>query len=348
MGYFKVKLNKQDKETNQKKYDLVDININEERLEDSKKVTIKKQYSKIDKEPYSKEWLIDAPSLPENVIIKKGTATLNNHLEYFNPTNLSEDDNHFDNRFIGIDNERTEKIAVLVHCYFIDVLIHTVLPKLLPLSKYADFYFNFIKNNDTVNQTMAIEIIKSNFDNFTINYTEKNIGRDINGQFNNLKSIYKTNKKYDFYLLVHTKKSTHLNKKAAKYWTDELLNSTVGNYDVINNILDNFTNNKKIGMVGCPKNKYETLKVMFHDNKEKYDTICDILGIDKKTKSYFIGGTFFWVKSEIIDHYFKNNDNLNTISSNFGEKGLLDGDWHHAMERIYGTLCYDLGYAINE
>jgi lipopolysaccharide biosynthesis protein len=279
--------------------------------------------------------------LPHNVILKKGGVVVNKDLKY------TKTKNSFDYRKIGVDDERTEKVAVLVHCYFIDVLIKTILPKLLPLSKQADFYFNFIKTGDKINQTMAIELIKKNFDNYTINYTEKNIGRDINGQFNNLKSIYSSGKSYDYYLFLHTKKSTHLVKKAAENWTEELLDSTVGSYDKINNIFDRFENNQNVGMIGCYKNKYETLKVMFNDNKEKYNALCDILNIDKTTESYFIGGTFFWVRSEIIDHYFKDNDNLNIIASNFSESGLLDGDWHHAMERMYGTLCYSLGYTVN-
>jgi lipopolysaccharide biosynthesis protein len=333
MGYFKIK-----KRTDiSKNYEPTYSDINE--------YEIANRQTEVIKEPEKKDISID---LPKNVKIKKGSVVLNDHLKYFKPNNLSANEDIFDNRFIGVQNERTEKIAVLVHCYFIDVLIHTVLPKLLPLSKYADFYFNFIKNDDTVNQAMAIEVIKRNFDNYTINYTDKNIGRDINGQFNNLNSIYKNNKSYDFYLLVHTKKSKHLIKSAAKNWVDDLLLSTVGDYNKINQILDDFNDKPKLGVVGSKTHKHKTLEVMFSGNRSKYNEICEILNIDKNTESYFIGGTFFWVRSEIIDHYFKDNDNLKIISDKFDETGLLDGDWHHAMERIFGTLCYSLGYVVND
>lgn len=357
MGYFKIKKNFNDSvnnisikkivdNTQENEYHLIESEIEEERLSEVNKISFKKKYAK---ETFEQNILTNKPiEISPNTVLKKGLATtFNNNLNQKKPKNLSSGEKIFDNRFIGVNNERTEKIAVLVHCYFMDVLMHTVLPKLLPLSKYADFYFNFIEKNDIVNQKMAIELIKNNFINYTINYTKKNIGRDINGQFNNLKSIYESDKSYDFYLFVHTKKSTHLNRSAAKNWVDNLLNDTVGNYDVINKILDDFKNNKKLGIVGSKNDLFKTLKVMFSANKEKYYKICEILNVDKTIDSYFIAGTFFWSRAEIIDYYFKDNDNLKIISSNFDESGLLDGDWHHAMERIYGTLCYSLGYTIN-
>lgn len=348
MGYFKIKAKKNDaniKNITEVNYtEVKDVDLIEERLPEIEKFFLKKRYGNGDN--YQQDNFIN--TAPSNIIVKKGSvAVFNDNLKQPKPKNLSSGEKIFDNRFIGVDNQRTEKIAVLIHCYFIDVLIHTVLPKLLPLSKYADFYFNFVKNNNALDQEMAISIIENNFSNYTINYTEKNVGRDINGQFNNLKSIYESDKSYDFYLFVHTKKSTHMTKAAAKTWVDDLLNDTVGDYDIINKILDDFKNNEKLGVVGSKNNLFKTLKVMFNANKEKYYKICEILNVDKTIDSYFIAGTFFWSRAEIIDYYFKDNDNLKIISSNFNESGLLDGDWHHAMERIYGTLCYSLGYTIN-
>jgi hypothetical protein len=363
MGYFKVKnrFGKNIKETEiyEKTYELVDTDITEDRLEKHEKISFKKKYIKSDKEVFVGDILVNDPPLPENHEIKKvktkpGNLTIkkgvvvNDSLKYSKPNNLNDSEERFDGRFIGVNNERTEKIAVLVHCYFIDVLLHTLLPKLLPLAKHADFYFNFIKNDDVINQTMALEVIKSNFDNYTINYTNRNIGRDINGQFNNLKKIYENDKTYDFYLLVHTKKSKHMVRSAAQSWLGDLLNGTIGNYDKINEILDSFKNNEKIGIIGSEDKKLRTLRDCFELNVDKYNELCRLLKIDKNLDTYFIAGTMFWIRSEVLDHYLRKKNILKLFTSKLEENKLIDGDWHHAMERLYGTLCYNLGYTVNE
>ena len=346
MGFFKIKkIIKND--NNQVDYDITKSFIKEERLElpdAPKKTTIRKSYSVTNEsEPYTNKKTIlikkGGPIDPKKIFQKKGTSSVNEVKVIEKP---------FDNKFIGVNNERTEKIAVLVHCYFIDVLVQTILPSLLPLAKYADFYFNFIKNNDTNGQTMAIEVIKSNFDNYTINYTNRNIGRDINGQFNNLKKIYENDKTYDFYLLLHTKKSVHMVRSDAQYWLLNLLKGTVGDYDKINQILDCFKNNEKIGIIGSEDKKLRTLKDSFELNADNYNELCRLLKIDKNINSYFIAGTMFWIRSEILDHYLRKKNILKLLLSKLEENKLIDGDWHHAMERLYGTLCYNLGYTVND
>jgi lipopolysaccharide biosynthesis protein len=270
----------------------------------------------------------------------------NEHLKHIKNTEISSQ-NSFDHRKIGIDNNRTEKVAVLVHCYFIDVLIEKIIPKLLPLSKYADFYFNFFSELKPEEQEIAVNLIKSNFDNYVINRTNRNVGRDINGQFNNLKSIYDENKSYDYYLFLHTKKSIHMDKKDSDSWIYELLYGTVYDYTYINEVLDNFGTNQKVGMIGSKIKMLPTLEVSFEANKEKYDEICRILKIDKNLKSFFVAGTMFWIRSEIIDHYFRRKNILKLMKSKLEENHLIDGDWHHTFERIFGTLCYSLGYNLN-
>ena len=345
MGFFKIKkIVKND--NNRVDYDITKSFIKEEKLElsDKSKTTIRKSYTSINKsEPY-----INKKTM---VIIKRGGHTDQKKFFQKKGTSVNEVkviEKPFDNKFIGLNNERTEKIAVLVHCYYVDVLIQTILPKLLPLAKHADFYFNFIKNNDTDGQKMAIEVIKSYFDNYTINYTDKNVGRDINGYFNNLKKIYENDKTYDFYLLLHTKKSLHLSRPSVQNWFVDLLSSTINDYDKINQVLDYFKNNEKIGIVGSGNRTLKTLRDVFTLNEDKYNQLCELLKIDKNLDSYFIGGAMFWVRSEILDHYFKNTDYLKIISFKFTETGLIDGEWHHAMERLFGTLCYNLGYTVNK
>ena len=147
MGFFKIKkIVKND--NNRVDYDITKSFIKEEKLElsDKSKTTIRKSYTSINKsEPY-----INKKTM---VIIKRGGHTDQKNFLQKKGTSVNEVkviEKPFDNKFIGLNNERTEKIAVLVHCYYVDVLIQTILPKLLPLAKHADFYFNFIKNNDTV------------------------------------------------------------------------------------------------------------------------------------------------------------------------------------------------------
>jgi len=238
---------------------------------------------------------------------------------------------------------RDNKIAILVHIYFVDVFVDQMLPKLKLLDDIGDFYFNIVRGQET---DELLNTIKINFKHHTISFTEKNVGRDINGQLNNLKALYDQNKYYDYYLFVHTKKSQHLDKNFGKNWLDNLLYHTIGDELRITNILKRFKNEPKLGMIGAPNCKVNLMTVNGHNVNE----LAKIFKINKHTKFWYIAGTMFWVRASIIDQYFDVDGGLiEWLQEQFTEEnGAIDGQIHHAFERIFGLMVYANGYYLNE
>ena len=233
-----------------------------------------------------------------------------------------------------------DKIAVLVHVYFTDVLINKLIPKLKPLANDADFYFNFVRGQETKE---ALDIIKRTFKNHTVNYTEQNIGRDVNGQLNNLKSIYSRLKRYDYYLFLHTKKSVHLKPEQGEYWMQNLT-SIIKDKKTIQNTLNDFKTKPTLGMVCDSKCKVNLMTV----NQHNFEVFCRGFGMDPQGEFWFCAGTMFWVRANIIDTFFSDPRMIPAVQGTFREEnGAIDGEVHHVIERIYGKQVYSLGYTIN-
>lgn len=236
--------------------------------------------------------------------------------------------------------ETNKKIAVLIHVYFTDVLIDKLIPKLKPLNEVADFYFNFVRGQETQE---ALDLIKDTFKRHTINYTEQNIGRDVNGQMNNLKSIYTRIKRYDYYLFIHTKKSVHLKKEMGEAWLQNLT-SIIDSEKTINTILNNFETQPKLGMVCNEKCKTNLMTI----NKHNVDVLSKGFCLPDDIEFWFCAGTMFWVRSKIFDTFYSHPEMIPAVQGIFREEnGAIDGEAHHAMERIYGKQVYALGYYIN-
>ena len=240
---------------------------------------------------------------------------------------------------IYLDLLNEPKIAVFVHSFFPDVLISDILPKLLPLKNYADFYFNFTENTIDAD---TLSIIKEIF-NPTVTIT-KNKGRDIGGFFHCFEQAYKTNKKYDYYLVLHTKKTIHY-PDLGIIWRNQLLNATIKNKEHIENVIFTFENNNKIGMIGAKEKLIENNATDEELRKLKF--ICDYFNI-KTLRNKAILGTMFWVRAPILDHYFRNNNAIKYFRSSFIENDgdICHGELPHAFERFFGTMVYNLNYTI--
>jgi lipopolysaccharide biosynthesis protein len=233
-----------------------------------------------------------------------------------------------------------EKIAVMVHVYFTDVLINKLIPKLKPLAEDADFYFNFVRGQETQE---ALDIIQNTFKHHTVSYTEQNVGRDVNGQLNNLKSLYSKLKRYDYYLFLHTKKSVHLKPEFGQAWMDNLTN-IIKDKETIENVLHDFRTQPKLGMVCEPKCRVNLMTI----NQHNFDVFCKGFGMDPKGDFWFCAGTMFWVRAKIFDTFYSHPQIIPAIQGLFREENwAIDGEAHHAMERIYGKQVYSLGYYIN-
>ena len=84
-------------------------------------------------------------------------------------------------------------------------------------------------------------------------------------------------------------------------------------------------------------------------NKHNVDAFSKGFGIDEDIPFWFCAGTMFWVRAKIFDRFYSHPQIIPAIQATFrAENGAIDGEAHHAMERIYGKQVYALGYYLND
>jgi lipopolysaccharide biosynthesis protein len=175
----------------------------------------------------------------------------------------------------------------------------------------------------------------------------KNIGMDIGGFLQTYSHI---NSDVDLILKIHTKKSlgSFENKsfdidrygydKAKIYgekWFNELMVGVLGDQNKIEKIITEFKTNPNCGMVGYKKyNNYKK-------NGSFIKPLLDHFLLNNNlNESYFVGGTIFWVRNDILKKYL-NVNNLDHILSLLPPKYSYEPSYPHAMERMFGYFVYD-------
>jgi lipopolysaccharide biosynthesis protein len=175
----------------------------------------------------------------------------------------------------------------------------------------------------------------------------KNIGMDIGGFLQNYKYI-DTN--VDLILKIHTKKSlgSFENKsfdvdrygydKAKKYgekWFTELMDGVLGNHNKVDKIINEFKVNNKCGLVGYKK--YNNHRKNGSYIKPLLNNYSININLDE---SYFVGGTIFWVRNDIMKKYLT-NDKIDWILKLLLPNYSYEPSYAHAMERMFAYFVYN-------
>jgi len=232
------------------------------------------------------------------------------------------------------------KIAVCVHLYHID-MIDSITNYLSNLECEYDLFISLVKNYP-ISFINKLKKINKNVKIFIV----ENRGMDIGGFLSIYKEIDDT---YDLILKIHTKKgigsitnpSIHAKKHGLKSsvergekWYNTLMNSVLGNKEKVKQILNEFENNPKCGMIGHQKNN------KFHKNRNECDKILDMLNVKiDYDNTFFVGGTIFWVRNFIFKKHLT-NQNIDKILEISPLGYVSEPSINHAMERIFGSLVY--------
>jgi lipopolysaccharide biosynthesis protein len=135
----------------------------------------------------------------------------------------------------------------------------------------------------------------------------------------------------------------HLKKEQGQAWMTNLT-SIIKDKKTIEKILGDFKTTPTLGMVCEPKCKVNLMTV----NQHNFEVFCRGFGMDPEGEFWFCAGTMFWVRSKIIDTFYTHPQIIPAIQATFTEEnGAIDGQAHHAIERIYGKQVYSLGYTVN-
>jgi len=228
-------------------------------------------------------------------------------------------------------------IAVFLHLYYQD--LWDEIEKCL--SRIPFNFDLYVTISEEFDDTSSHKIL--NFKKDTIIKKIPNRGVDVGSFFEILNLTFDLDKKYDWILKIHSKKSLIVNSKKGSDWRKNLLSSLISsNFNTITKLFSN----KKIGMIGSKRYlmSYSSTdkRLNKNNNSINIDYFLKRLNISD-SKLLFFGGTMFWIRYSILKDTFK--DNRITLHD-FGIGHAPDGTRAHAMERVFANIVRDKKYEL--
>ena len=141
---------------------------------------------------------------------------------------------------------------------------------------------------------------------------------------------------------LHTKKSPHLNSTTATQWRNSLLDGLLPSIDSVIEI-DNVLKRQSVPALYCPAQWLSEPKQWGRNSRFIFE-MCLELEIPYQKYAPFPMGTMFWCNSLMLDQLQKVK--IPQESPVFSERGLMDGTWPHAFERLPGqiVLAHGVGF----
>lgn len=229
---------------------------------------------------------------------------------------------------------KTKRHALILHLYYVD-MFEEIKEELKDISKNFDIYLS-------INHTCSkedIEKIIATYPDIKI-FIFENRGRDILPFLKIFKKIYHL--KYETILKIHTKKTLQLNngQETGKY----LRQSLCKNYM---KILSDFDINNRLGIVIAKNYKvhFTSDKNTYLRNNKNVKFITNRINTDYTKDFYYPSGSIFWFRPESIKQLKSSK-----IKEDYFliEKGDIDGNIEHAIERMFGLLCKINNFDFNE
>lgn len=226
--------------------------------------------------------------------------------------------------------------AFLIHVFYEDAFMNVIAPYVEKHVNDIDLYINLVKGK---NSEGYIESVRERFPTATILFSE-NPGRDIRGYMNMLSHIYEKQTTYQNYVFIHTKTQVDsFGQRCLK----SLLDNTVGTPQTFSQCLETIKEGSKYGMAGSQ----EFLTRGFWTEEERVKTFNVLKRLDVQTRDVtFIAGTMFIVRASIIDKHLRKENAIEEFTKDFVEDGIKHSGWHHAWERVFGTLVIEEGLEI--
>jgi len=206
-------------------------------------------------------------------------------------------------------------------------------------------YFLFSISEGCLMSREIIESIKESFDNAYTLITP-NIGKDIGGKLALIDLYLFLGIKSSYIVMLHDKQSLH--SVAGESWKSELFKV----FDVNNlpKILDLFRDSK-VGIVGTKKwivNEYDAGTDNFINNDQMSKKLCKRFHISIQNYD-FIGGTMFWIRSSVIEKFFRKNDPI-LIRAELESGNVMDSHGEsltHTWERMFSWIATNDGYRVD-
>jgi len=223
------------------------------------------------------------------------------------------------------------KIAVVVHLYYVE-LWEEIQGYLANLGTDFDLFVSLCR--DTAAETEA-KILASHPRARVRIY--ENRGRDIAPLVELLSDGALA--RYTVVCKIHSKKSLH--RQDGDRWRGALLHQVLGAPEIVQEILDVFEADPRIGLLG-PADQLDRKEESWGSNRELVHRLAKRLDVsDDEVRLQFFAGSMFWFRPAALAPLA----DLGLRIADFeDEQGQLDGSLHHALERLFPLAVRAAGF----
>ncbi len=231
-------------------------------------------------------------------------------------------------------SEISLKIAVVIHAFYIDVL-KDIITLIDHVSPKADLFISVAENADIGEIELFLK--DQGYMNFMIKPVP-NRGRDV-APF--IVEFAEALKSYDVCCKIHGKKSLYGGIEQSN-WRNHLYNNLLGSKEIVNDILNAFMENKKLGLLFS--DSYGMIPYWGYTwltNKGVVDRLLQRLELHQlqplleQTYIDYPVGTMFWFRPKAIAQIL----NSGLKYEDFPEEPIgNDGTVAHSLERLFGYI----------
>lgn len=241
-----------------------------------------------------------------------------------------------------LEDNKSQKIGLFFHIYFED-LIEECFHYVSNVPEYTDIFITTDKENKKIKIENKFSKLKNKVDVKVI----ENRGRDVSAFLvPNREEILK----YDIACFAHDKKTKQLHPELkGEEFKYKCLENILGNKNFVNNIIDLFIKNPRLGLLSPPApNHAEFYGNLGREWGENYDITVELLkdlniesNVDKSKAPIAPYGTMFWFRPKAMKKLLEKT----WVYKDFPEEpNKIDGTILHAIERAYPFVVQEAGF----
>lgn len=236
------------------------------------------------------------------------------------------------------EHRKNVRVAAIIFVYFND-LIDENLALVNSFPEDAEIFFVSSKSD-------VLEAYRSRVSGERFHFrSQPNRGRNETAYFITCRDVLSD---FDYVCLIHDKKSVHISPQlVVSSFRKYLYECLAINKIYVNNIINLFDENPRLGMLYAPEPRFGSWKKIYpyanKDNlrlsKELYEKLKLEVPFDEDP--CFPVGSMFWLRKDAMSAFFRHDWKI----CDFPEEPLpKDGSLLHAMERMYPTFVQASGY----
>ena len=234
----------------------------------------------------------------------------------------------------GMTNVYTCKAGIHVHVYYQDVF-QDIISRLTKIKVVK--YKLYVTIREEIYISIS-EMLKSVHFDYQI-FVFENRGRDVLPFIQVLESILKDD--VDFILKIHTKKSKH--RSDGDKWRNAIFDDLLSESEMIKSIIS-FHEDRSIGIISA-EGQIVPMRYYWGSNEATVLKLSSQLGVpdNLSINMNFVAGTMFFIRPELASKILEFGLTVDDFET---ENGQVDGTLAHAVERLFGVLCYASGMQI--